>query len=242
MDPNNQHIPSDTPTVLQAVAPGNSATNPSPPPPAKPSSSQATTVAGVPLSQIKDAVAEQRQQKPTTTILTTTQPSRAMEIGLVGLQLTALVVVLFGFIPPILWQNTFLQVFGMLLVGGALFIAVWAVVSFRQKLHILPTPNPSGFLVTGGPYAFVRHPLYLALVVGGVGIFLAYPTIPRLLALLLLMYVLHVKMELEESMLAQQYNGYEKYRQHTGKLLPKMSRPKSIPTAPSENEQPNKEI
>jgi protein-S-isoprenylcysteine O-methyltransferase Ste14 len=200
-------------------------------------------IPGVPLSQLKEAVAQQQgQQKAPVAVGAAAQPNRALELGLVAVQLVALFVVVFGFVPPILWQNTFLQVVGMLFVGVAIFVAIWAVLTFKQKINILPSPSPSGFLVTGGPFGYIRHPLYFALLAGGTGLMLAYPTIPRLLALLVLAFVLYVKMNYEEARLAERYNGYEKYKAHTGKLLPKFSRQKQVQLAqPPNAEKPNDE-
>jgi protein-S-isoprenylcysteine O-methyltransferase Ste14 len=177
-------------------------------------------VPGIPLSQLKDEVtAQQSTTHPDTT--PENNPSKSYELVLVVLQILALFVIIVGFIPPILWQITFLQVTGMLLIGLALFIAVWTVISFKQRMRILPSPDPQGFLVTGGPYAFIRHPMYFSLVLGSVGLTLAYPTIPRIIALLVLVFVLYSKISIEEKMLAERFNGYDKYKLHTGALFPK---------------------
>ena len=147
-------------------------------------------------------------------------PSKMVELLLVFGQFIALIVIIFGFIPPLLWQNTFLQVIGMLLIGVAIFIGVWAMLSFKQKMNILPSPTSNGFLVTGGPFAYIRHPLYFSLITASIGITLAYPTIPRIIALLVLLVVLHIKATLEETLLARRFNGYETYKKHTGSLVP----------------------
>jgi protein-S-isoprenylcysteine O-methyltransferase Ste14 len=110
----------------------------------------------------------------------------------------------------------------MLFVGLALFIGIWAIMSFKQKISITPTPGSNSFLVTGGPFAYIRHPLYFALLTGSFGLMIAYPTIPRGIALVMLAVILHIKVTYEEKMLASRFNGYEKYKQNTGALFPKI--------------------
>jgi protein-S-isoprenylcysteine O-methyltransferase Ste14 len=148
-------------------------------------------------------------------------------------------VIIVGFIPPLLWQNTFLQVTGMLCIGLGLFVAVWTVLSFKQKIRIVPSPDPQGFLVTGGPYAFIRHPMYFSLIIGSIGLTLAYPTIPRIIALVVLVVVIFSKIGIEERMLAERFNGYDKYKLHTGAIFPKFNTDKqaSIAQPPNSNKE-----
>lgn len=193
--------------------------------------------AGIPLSELKNEVTQQQAvEQPTAS--TNGAPSTLIEYLLVGTQIIALLVIITGFIPPLLWQNTLLQVAGMLCIGLALFIGIWAILSFKQKIHITPSPGENSFLVTGGPYAFIRHPLYFSLLIGSFGLMIAYPTIPRALALVVLAVVLHSKVKYEESMLQKRFNGYEKYKQNTGALVPRIFKkaPKqpAAQTAPSE--------
>lgn len=192
-------------------------------------------VPGVPLSELQNEVAQQQatEQKA---INKTVQPSRLVEYIVVAVQLLAIIIIIVGFIPPLLWQNTFLQVAGMLCIGLAFFVGIWAVISFKQKIYIVPTPGPNSFLVTGGPFAYIRHPLYFSLLVGSFGLMLAYPTIPRGLALIILAVILHLKVGYEEKMLAARFNGYEKYRQNTGALFPKIGRKNLVqPASPADN-------
>lgn len=200
-------------------------------------------VPGVPLSELKEEVTQQ-QNNENIVINDSTQPSRMVELSLVTVQIIALIIIIVGFIPPLLWQNTFLQVVGMLLVGLGIFIGIWAVLTFKQKIYITPTPGPNSFLVTGGPFAYIRHPLYFSLLTGSVGLTLAYPTIPRLLALIVLAIILHIKVGYEEKMLAARFNGYDKYKQNTGALLPRIGGKKSVTltqVSPTENKENTEE-
>lgn len=187
---------------------------------------------GVPLSQLPQVVEAQQREAALPALQvsgTVKQPSRLLELVIVFVQLFAILMLLGGVFPPILWQITFLQVLGVLFVGGALFVAAWALLSFKQKIRLLPSPNPRGFLVTGGPFAYIRHPLYFALLLGGLGLVLAYPTIARLIAWAVLCVVLTIKIRYEETLLAQRYSGYDKYLAHTGRLFPRLAFKKAEP-------------
>ena len=157
------------------------------------------------------------------------QPNRFYELILVSLQFIALVIIVVAFVPSLLWQNTMLQIIGSTLVAMGIALGTWAAISFRQKIRIMPSPANTGFLVTGGPFAYIRHPMYSALLLASIGLFLAYPTIARLAAMVVLGLVLMAKMNYEERMLQERYTGYDAYRAHTGRIFPRFSRHKKQP-------------
>ena len=154
------------------------------------------------------------------------QPNRLYELLLVGAQFTLLAIIVLAFVPELLWQNTMLQIFGSTFVALAIALGVWAALSFRQKIRIMPSPANTGFLVTGGPFAYIRHPMYSALLLASIGLFLAYPTIVRLAAIVVLGLVLMAKMNYEERMLQERYTGYDAYKAHTGRIFPHFSHSK----------------
>ena len=154
------------------------------------------------------------------------QPNRLYELMLVFLQFTLFVIIIVAFVPTLLWQQTLLQIIGSCMIAAGIALGVWAIVSFRQRVRILPSPDSADFLVTGGPFAYIRHPMYSALLLACAGLFMAYPTIVRFVAIIVLMMVLFAKMRYEERLLAERYNGYDVYKTHTGRLWPKIQRPK----------------
>jgi protein-S-isoprenylcysteine O-methyltransferase Ste14 len=155
---------------------------------------------------------------------TAKQPNTFFEVALVTGQFVALFGVAVAFFPSLLWQNTALQIVGSLLVAAGIALGIWAALSFRQRIRILPSPSNTSLLVTSGPFRYVRHPMYSALLIASSGLFIAYPTLPRLGAVILLVIVLLVKTRYEEQLLAQRFSGYDTYALHTGRLLPKLHR------------------
>ena len=68
--------------------------------------------------------------------------------------------------------TTALQVVGWILVGLGIALGLWAAVFLGRGLTPLPLPNGVVGLVTSGPYRWVRHPMYTAvmLVTAGVAV------------------------------------------------------------------------
>ena len=196
-------------------------------------SEQQSAAQASPITQTPPMLNDSRAIQPTSSMINLAQPmrigeahqpNRLLEILLVGLQFVSLIVIAVAFFPALLWQSTALQIVGSTVLAIGLAVGIWAVMSFHQKISVLPSPGPGGFLVTGGPYVFVRHPMYLALLLVSVGLFLAYPTLPRLAAIVVLAGVLFIKMRYEEHMLAERYSGYDTYKSYTGRLLPRFSK------------------
>lgn len=64
-------------------------------------------------------------------------------------------------------------VVGAGLVVAAVYVGGWARLTLGRTFGILPAVRT---LRTGGPYRFVRHPIYLALIVTDVGVAIAHPS------------------------------------------------------------------
>jgi protein-S-isoprenylcysteine O-methyltransferase Ste14 len=62
---------------------------------------------------------------------------------------------------------------GALLVGAALGLGLWAVLALREARTGIPTWEAATALVTTGPYAWSRNPIYLAMALLMAGLALA---------------------------------------------------------------------
>lgn len=108
----------------------------------------------------------------------------------------------------------------LLLAAGAL-LGGTAIITMRlDNLRIFPEPKKDIRLVTAGPYRYIRHPMYTALLI----MMSAWPTgtwapIPigvwSILAVVLVM-----KMRIEERMLPLVIPEYRQYQERTWKLIP----------------------
>ncbi len=113
------------------------------------------------------------------------------------------------------------MVAGTLVLSG-IALGVWAFLTMRRLSHFRVSPEPAagGTLVTEGPYAFIRHPMYSALLLVTFGLFLNYPLLSHFLAFALLFAILQIKLHLEETWLAQTFPRYPEYQASTKKLFP----------------------
>lgn len=119
--------------------------------------------------------------------------------------------------------NSSSAIVGLILLAAGILIFVWAVVSLSLKnLTAMPEPVQNGKLVERGPYEYVRHPMYTALIVSSLGAVIGHGSVLKAIFLLLLVVVLWVKIQREEGFLIVKYPGYACYTARTKKLLPRL--------------------
>ena len=104
----------------------------------------------------------------------------------------------------------------LLLVAGIIF-AIYALIVLGRSISLLPQARR---LVTSGPYAMVRHPLYLGEMVAIAGIALQHLSVWALLLLVLVWAFQLRRMEYEERVLLQSFPEYADYMARTARLLP----------------------
>lgn len=104
------------------------------------------------------------------------------------------------------------------LIGGMAF-AVWSLATLGRCVSIMPEVRG---LVRSGPYALVRHPLYLGEMIATLGVLLPILS-PRNVAIFVAFCALQVwRTYYEEQILAAAFPEYADYRQQTARLLPKL--------------------
>lgn len=106
-----------------------------------------------------------------------------------------------------------LAVIGLLL-GGVAFLQL------GDNLTVFPKPKEGGTLVQNGAYAIVRHPIYTAVVMGGVGLSLFNRNLPSLILSLGLLGWFDLKSRYEETLLVAKFPDYAAYRTRVKKLVP----------------------
>src|SRR5262249_48593586 len=80
-------------------------------------------------------------------------------------------------------------------VGGAIFVlafalAIWAVVTIRKARTQVETYKPTTTILADGPYRFTRNPIYLAMVLGLIGLAIAFDSLWILVTLALFYLVI----------------------------------------------------
>ena len=104
----------------------------------------------------------------------------------------------------------------LLIISGTAF-AICAGLVLGRSISILPEARR---LVTWGPYALVRHPLYLGEIVAMVGVALQYLSAWAFVLLGLLCVFQLLRMKNEERVLFQVFPEYGDYMARTARLVP----------------------
>ncbi len=107
-----------------------------------------------------------------------------------------------------------------LLAAASVLLGLWTLAYNRiGNFNIRPTPKPGGRLITSGPYQWIRHPMYSAVLLGGAA--LAWASHPwAWLAWAVLCAVLWGKSSLEERWMAEHHPHYTAYRQRRRRFIP----------------------
>ncbi|KLU21442.1 hypothetical protein EOS_35975 [Caballeronia mineralivorans PML1(12)] len=110
---------------------------------------------------------------------------------------------------------------GALLTAAGLLFTVWARVYLGGNWSALVTLKENHELIRGGPYRFVRHPVYAGLIVSFVGSAIACGEWRGVLAVLLACGALWFKLRREECWLEEQFGeAYRRYRNEVAALIP----------------------
>ena len=104
----------------------------------------------------------------------------------------------------------------LLVIAGTVF-AISAVLVLGRSISLLPEARR---LVTRGPYALVRHPLYLGEMIAVAGVALQYLSAEALLLLGLVSAFQLQRMKYEELVLFQIFPEYGNYMARTARLVP----------------------
>lgn len=100
-------------------------------------------------------------------------------------------------------------------------LGVWAVfVTNPNTLNIFPEVRIEASLIGIGPYRFIRHPMYLALILFFLSLILDKFSLFRFIIYLILVVDLLIKIEYEEKILINSYSQYLQYQKKTRKLIP----------------------
>ena len=108
--------------------------------------------------------------------------------------------------------------------AGALF-AAWAKLALGHWFSATFGIKPGHELVTRGPYAVVRHPMYLGLITLGAGLGIAYDSALTLGIALAFVVPFALHALIEEQMFAQHFGAaWEAYAKRVPRLFPSVRR------------------
>jgi protein-S-isoprenylcysteine O-methyltransferase Ste14 len=135
----------------------------------------------------------------------------------------ALVALQFALIAWLIWPLTPQRWSppALILVGCAAGLGLWTLLHNRPgNFNIRPEPKASGRLVTGGPYRYMRNPMYAALLLFAAAEVLAYADLWKLACWTMLALVLLAKAMLEERGLRARFPDYDTYAKRVRRFIP----------------------
>lgn len=110
---------------------------------------------------------------------------------------------------------------GIVLLGLGLVLGAWTLrVNSPENFNVSPLPKQGAQLCFEGPYRFLRHPMYLAVMLAVGGMALCNASIVNGVAWVLLVIVLDLKARLEEELLEQESGRYRAYVDSTKRFIP----------------------
>jgi protein-S-isoprenylcysteine O-methyltransferase Ste14 len=121
------------------------------------------------------------------------------------------------FTYPILSGNGL--ILGIQMAG--VFLGMWAVLKMsKSRFNITPVPLEDSHFVIGGPYRFIRHPMYLALLLFLTPLIFIFPDTTGTIIFIVFLVNLIMKLSYEEKLLLEKFERYRDYRRHTWRLIP----------------------
>jgi len=106
------------------------------------------------------------------------------------------------------------------LQGAGVIVLVTGLLGLGRSLTALPSPVPHGELRTGGPYRFVRHPIYSGIMALTLGFAVRSGNAVVAATAVALVVWLAIKSRWEEVRLLARYEGYRAYAARTPRFVP----------------------
>ena len=113
--------------------------------------------------------------------------------------------------------GTGLHILSATLMLGGNALALLVLLNLGRSFSIMAEARQ---LVTDGPYAIVRHPLYLAEQIGLIGLFFQVASWPAFVLLAAQTYFQIERMRNEEAVLARAFPDYAAYAARTARFIP----------------------
>jgi len=115
-----------------------------------------------------------------------------------------------------------LKMIALILFPLGVLIAIVAAIQLKRNLTPLPMPVEHGELIQTGLYAYVRHPIYLGVILMALAWFLHTQAVLTLVEFIAVMIFFEVKSRQEEYWMGQVYPEYAGYQRRTAKLVPRV--------------------
>lgn len=104
------------------------------------------------------------------------------------------------------------RVIGIFLSLAGVIVLIFALLQLSDSLSPFPTPKTDARLVTSGMYRYVRHPIYMGILVAALGVGLSLASMWKLVVTLALLILFYFKARYEEQLLQEKFAEYREYQ------------------------------
>ena len=100
------------------------------------------------------------------------------------------------------------------------FIGLWSAFLLNKNFSVLPVPAQNSVLIDKGPYKYIRHAIYIVVIVLAMIWIAGKFSMINLFVWFALVIVLIVKINYEEKLLSEKFVAYRSYMNSSKKLIP----------------------
>ena len=117
-------------------------------------------------------------------------------------------------------SSVFSHPISLFMILLAIIIGLTPIIQKQFKVNVFPEVTKDMILITSGIYKYIRHPMYLSVIMLGLSFVIADPKPIMFLVWAILIFNLHLKMDIEETNLLIAFPEYKDYKRNTKRLIP----------------------
>ena len=111
----------------------------------------------------------------------------------------------------------------VILLTIAVGIGIWSILIMQVgNFTVTPIPKQDAKLIMAGPYRFMRHPMYTAVILAMLGLAIQIHSMTSYIIWTVLVIDLLIKLRFEEKLLVEKFSEYKEYMKRTKRLVPRL--------------------
>ena len=117
-------------------------------------------------------------------------------------------------------SSSIFKLTGIIIMFIGIVIGIISIINFAQLITPNPVPLKDSHLITSGLYKYIRHPMYLSVMISILGCCIYFMSVISILSMFILFIFFVYKVRFEESILKEKYPSYIEYTKTTYRFIP----------------------